>query len=95
MEKNATNISPLLKAQTNTNNIDMNELNLDGNNFTVPRGKVSWLQDNDFDDGFGNYGYFDMGDLPLNAIDNTSTPDQAIAMVRSKSFVALKRMDDD
>ena len=95
IEKNATNISPLLKAQTNTNNIDMNELNLDGNNFTVPRGKVSWLQDNDFDDGFGNYGYFDMGDLPLNAIDNTSTPDQAIAMVRSKSFVALKRMDDD
>ena len=25
----------VLKAQTNTNNIDMNELNLDGNNFTV------------------------------------------------------------
>ena len=92
--ENATNISPLLKAQTNTNNIDMNELNLDGNNFTVPRGKVSWLQDNDFDDGSVIMVIL-IWVISLNAIDNTSTPDQAIAMVRSKSFVALKRMDDD
>ena len=30
-----------------------------------------------------------MGDLPLDAVDNSSTDDQALKMVRNKSFQTL------
>ena len=63
--------------------------NVGRSDIPVAKGKVKWLQDNDFDDEFGNFGYFDMGDLPLDAVDNSSTDDQALKMVRNKSFQTL------